>query len=248
MRQTRTIMGMPVTVEVAHNRAAEHDLAAAFDEFIRVDERFSPFKPTSEVSRYAQGGPATVDVSPELREILTKSAQTKRLTHGYFDVFSGGKFDPSGLVKGWAIHRVAEQLRQAGFADTYVEAGGDIQLNGHGPDGRPWQIGIRHPWQTGQMVKILRLTNRGVATSGTYERGRHIINPKTGWPADDDIVSLTVIGPNVYEADRFATAAFAMGLAGINFIQLLPGHEGYMIDRHGTASETTGWREYVVTI
>ncbi len=246
MRQTRLIMGMPVIIEIADHHATTADLERAFGEFVHVDERFSPFKPNSEVSRYARGGAGRTHLSPEMKEILVKSAQTKQLTRGYFDVFSGGKFDPSGLVKGWAIQRVAENLRRAGFRNTYVEAGGDIQVHGHTSDGRPWRIGIRHPWEPKTMVKVIQASNRGIATSGTYERGRHIIDPKTGWHAGDDVVSLTVIGPNIYEADRFATAAFAMGLSGINFIQQLPGLEGYMIDQHGMATETTGFREYVV--
>jgi thiamine biosynthesis lipoprotein len=61
-----------------------------------------------------------------------------------------------------------------------------------------------------------------------------------------DIVSLTVIGPNVYEADRFATAAFAMGKRGIYFIEQLPGFEGYMIDAAARATFTSGFERYVL--
>jgi thiamine biosynthesis lipoprotein len=85
-----------------------------------------------------------------------------------------------------------------------------------------------------------------VATSGTYARGRHIYNPKAAEPLTDEIVSLTVVGPDIYEADRFATAAFAMGAAGIQFIEQLDGFEGYQIDRQGQATLTTGFKDYVL--
>jgi FAD:protein FMN transferase len=85
----------------------------------------------------------------------------------------------------------------------------------------------------------------GVATSGTYIRGLHIYDPKKDNQPVNEIVSLTVIGPNIYEADRFATAAFAMGKNGINFIENLPGFEGYMVDNDKKATLTTGFEKYI---
>ena len=84
-----------------------------------------------------------------------------------------------------------------------------------------------------------------MATSGTYVRGQHIYNPKNSDQPVTGIVSLTVIGPDIYEADRFATAAFAMGPAGIIFIEQLAGFEGYMIDPNGLATYTSGFERYV---
>ena len=77
-------------------------------------------------------------------------------------------------------------------------------------------------------------------------RGQHIYNPKKPDEKINDIVSLTVIGPNVYEADRFATAAFAMGKDGIYFIEKLPDFEGYMIDKDGIAKMTSGFEQYAI--
>ena len=83
-----------------------------------------------------------------------------------------------------------------------------------------------------------------MATSGTYERGQHIYNPHLGRTPLRDIVSITVIGPNVYEADRFATAAFAMGNEGINFIEHLNGFEGYSVSSDGIGTETSGFNKF----
>jgi thiamine biosynthesis lipoprotein len=93
---------------------------------------------------------------------------------------------------------------------------------------------------------VLALTDRGVATSGTAIRGQHIYNPYHRNTPILDIVSLTVIGPNIYEADRFATAAFAMGRKGIQFLEKLAGFEGYLIDAQARATLTSGFERYVL--
>ena len=133
----------------------------------------------------------------------------------------------------------------------YVDAGGDIQPHGHNADGKKWAVGIKNPFNETENVKVVYVTTEGVATSGTYIRGLHIYNPHGGGKpvgvAADDIVSLTVIGPNIYEADRFATAAFAMGADGINFIEQLEGFEGYIIDKNSIATMTTGFEKYTAT-
>src|SRR4029078_5463526 len=108
----------------------------------------------------------------------------------------------------------AALLKEKGFANFYVDAGGDILSQGFNKENKKWRIGIKNPFDIREIVKVLKITNQGIATSGNYERGEHIYNPITG-KIQNEIVSLTVIGPNVYEADRFATAAFAMGKKGI---------------------------------
>ncbi len=127
-----------------------------------------------------------------------------------------------------------------------MDAGGDIQACGKNSQGEKWRVGIRNPFNMNEIVKVLSVSEGGVATSGTYVRGQHIYNPKDSEDTLTDILSLTVIGPDVYEADRFATAAFAMGRSGIDFIEYLPDFEGYMIDKDKQATYTTGFMRYVL--
>jgi thiamine biosynthesis lipoprotein len=180
-----------------------------------------------------------------MRTIFALAEQTKQETNGYFDIQHNGQVDPSGIVKGWAIANAADILRQKGFVNFYVEAGGDIEVSGCNRRGEPWQIGIRNPFNMNEIVKVVALSAGGVATSGTYIRGQHIYNPKKQDAIITEIVSLTVIGPNIYDADRFATAAFAMGREGIVFIAGLADFEGYQIDQHGQAAFTPGFARYV---
>ena len=171
--------------------------------------------------------------------------EVKAHTNGYFDIWHAGKYDPSGLVKGWAILNAADLVRKNGFQNFYVEAGGDFQVDGKNSQGQDWRVGIRNPFNVDEIVKVLSISDCGVATSGSYIRGQHIYNPMNDNDPIPDIVSLTVIGPDICMADSFATAAFAMGHPGITFIESLDGFEGYMIDKERQATFTSGFTRYV---
>jgi thiamine biosynthesis lipoprotein len=247
MKETKILMGMPVTVEIVDDGASSHDIEDVFSYFEYIDDTFSTFKSSSEMMRINRGELERSQWSPDMKEIFDLAERTKNETDGYFDIKTpGGSFDPSGMVKGWAIGKAADILKKKGFKNFYVDAGGDIEVSGVNEKGERWIIGIRNPFNVSEIVKKITLTDGGIATSGTYERGNHIYNPKTGETADSDIVSMSVVGPNVYEADRFATAAFAMGRDGIRFIERVPGIEGYMIDRQGIATMTSGFENYVL--
>ncbi len=236
---------MPITVEVVDNGATAQVIDEVFAYLVYVDEKFSTYKEQSEISLINRHALALDQASEDMRTVFALAEQTKQETDGYFDIARNGTYDPSGLVKGWAIYNAAEILRQKGWRNFYVEAGGDIEAAGKNSQGQNWRVGIRNPFNLNEIVKVLSLTDCGVATSGTYVRGQHIYNPKEDGQLITEVVSLTVLGPDVYEADRFATAAFAMGREGIFFIDSLVGFEGYMIDRRGQATFTRGFQRYV---
>ncbi len=246
MQQTRIMMGMPITVEIVDAGAAARDIDLVFDYFEYVDEKFSTFKPTSEISRINAHLLPLEQASDDMQRIFQLAELTRQQTFGFFDIYRAGFADPSGIVKGWAIQQAAGLLRQRGFRNFVVDAGGDIQTSGRNPDGQGWRVGIRNPFNIRQIVKVLSVSGQGVATSGTYIRGQHIYNPRGDGSPLRDVLSLTVVGADVYEADRFATAAFAMGRAGIYFIEEQDGLEGYQIDAGGQATPTTGFEQYVV--
>jgi FAD:protein FMN transferase len=237
-------MGMPITLEVIDRKVEQKHLAQIFDYFAAIDEIFSTYKSSSEISKINRGELLEVHYSPALKTILALSEQTREETQGYFDIRTANGYDPSGLVKGWALQNATRLLKEKGLRDFSLEAGGDIQVCGR-KNGNLWRVGVRNPFKRAEQVKILELTERGVATSGTAIRGQHIYDPHDRTRQILDIVSLTVIGPNIYEADRFATAAFAMGRAGLTFIEDLPGFEGYMIDSERRATLTSGFERYV---
>lgn len=261
MTETRLMWGMPITVQIAgptngdgvepaSGKNPARGIQIVFDYFAYIDDKFSTYKPNSEISLINQGVLSLNEASQDMRTVFALAEAMRQETGGYFDIRHDGKVDPSGLVKGWAISNAADMLLDAGYAHFYVEAGGDFQVAGLSPQGRPWRAGIRSPFNPAEIVKILAISDRGVATSGTYARGRHIYNPVGDGSEGDDssldeILSITVIGPDVYEADCYATAAFAMGRSGIGFIESLEGFEGYMIDKNRQATFTSGFERYV---
>ncbi len=245
MKQLQLLMGMPITVEILDASATEADIERVFAYFLSIDETFSTYKEESEISKINRGELAEEEYSDVVKTILALSEQTRQETQGYFDIEHDGLIDPSGIVKGWAISQAAQMLKESGFGNFYIDAGGDIQVAGTN-NGHPWRIGIRNPFNRTENVKVLSITNKGVATSGTAIRGQHIYNPYQPEKPIQDSVSLTVIGPNIYEADRFATAAFAMGKRGIYFIEQLAGFEGYIIDSSARATYTSGFERFVL--
>ena len=247
MKVAADIMGMPVNVMIADNvdeLSQKKDIENVFSYLRKVDERFSLYKTNSEMSRMNRGEVTADAASPELQEVLALCEQTKRETNGYFDIRINGQLDPSGLVKGWAIQNAAQLLRKKNYRNFFVEIAGDVQVLGRNEQGKKWRVGIQNPFQSGEIIKVVHLENCGIATSGNYERGEHIHNPMTHKPATE-IASFTIIGPNVYEADRFATAAFAMGKSGLEFIESRPNLEGYMITKDQRGHWTSGFEKYV---
>ncbi|WP_258590878.1 FAD:protein FMN transferase [Mesorhizobium sp. AR07] len=232
---------MPITVDIGGTAAAVL-VDTVFDHFQQVDQRFSTYRADSEISAINRGNLPVRDWSGEMMEVMAFAEQTKNETDGYFDIRQpGGSLDPSGIVKGWAIRNAAGIVRRAGVGDFFIEAGGDIQSCGRNAAGLDWSVGIRNPFNADEVIKIVYPREHGVATSGTYVRGQHIYNPRAAGDPITDIVSLTVIGADVFEADRFATAAFAMGRDGILFLEQTPGLEGYLVGSNGRATPTSGF-------
>jgi FAD:protein FMN transferase len=237
MRRIEDVMGMPVTIDV---RDGDGAIDEAFAELRRIDAIFSPFAPDSAVSRINDGRLRIEDADPEVTEVLAGCDGYEAATDGFFSAWRGAVLDPSGYVKGWAIARACAILDAHGHRSYFVDAGGDVRTRGESGDGEPWRIGIRHPVERGSVVRVVLGRDLAVATSGTYEKGSHIYDPHTGAPADE-LVSLTVVGPSIVEADVQATAAFAMGWDAIEYLERLPGYEAYAIGPDLRAAWTSGF-------
>jgi thiamine biosynthesis lipoprotein len=215
MRRVEQVMGLPVTVDIP-----DCDSASVFNEvftrFHRIDERFSTYEKTSEVSRFAHGELEEDELSDELKFVIEECRQAEDWTGGYFSAWAAGDFDPSGYVKGWAIAEAGKIIENRGYETYCIGAGGDI-LARSGSD-KIWQIGIQDPLDKSKILNKLSISNGAVCTSGNYERGAHIVNPKTGKPAGE-LLSVTVTGPDIIKADILATACFAVGQKAETFMQ-----------------------------
>jgi thiamine biosynthesis lipoprotein len=205
MRKAWPVMGTVVSLEIP---GAKHklfgDLAHLFEE---IDARFSTYKKDSEVSQYALGALKPAQLSIELAGIIKQCKRFEKETAGYFSAQYSGRFDPSGYVKGWVIAQAGKLIEKNGHSTYCLGVGGDILAKSR--NSKIWRIGISNPQNTKETVCALSLKDEAVATSGNYERGKHIYNPKTG-KAADFWQSVTVISKDIIKADVWATAAFAM--------------------------------------
>jgi FAD:protein FMN transferase len=204
-----------------------------------VDERFSTYRPDSEVCRLDRGELRVEDGSADLRAVLDRCATLWRDTDGYFDVYATGRLDPSGYVKGWAVQVASDRLLGAGSVNHCLNAGGDVRVRGGPGPGQPWRVGIRHPWDPSAVCWVLAGTDLAIATSGTYERGPHVVDPHRGVPATA-LRSVTVVGPDLGAADAYATAALAMGAVGLDWLARLDGHASAVVTADGGAFRSDG--------
>jgi thiamine biosynthesis lipoprotein len=208
-----------------------------------ADATFSTYRAGSDVSRFGRGDVTLAQCAPELTEVIGECAVIGDLSDGYFTDWPAGRFDPSGFVKGWAIERSAGMLNAAGFTGHSVNGAGDLQCTGEPEPGRPWRVGIAHPLRPGTLAAVVAGRDIAVATSGTAERGAHVINPRTGRPATE-LASVTVVGPWITMADAYATAAFAMGPAAREWVEHQGGYEAFGIAPDGTGWRTSGFSAY----
>ena len=236
----RHVMGMPIVVDVRDD--AGPDALAPMWAWLRwVDETFSTYKPESEISRIGRGELEVEDADTAVQYVLARCEELRAETGGYFDSHFDGSLDPSGYVKGWAVGRGVALLESAGLRNFAVNAGGDIWLAGGALPDFEWRVGIEHPEQHDRVAAVVELRDGAIATSGTYARGDHVVDPHTG-RAPDDVLSVTVTGPDLGTADAYATAAFAMGAAGPNWTaRLRGGYEALTILADGRVLSTSGF-------
>ncbi|GAA1217312.1 FAD:protein FMN transferase [Kitasatospora nipponensis] len=265
LRHAEPVMGTVVSFAVPGADPARRAavLGPAIAELHRLDALLSPYLPRSELSRLARGELTVDRCDPLVGEALGHCAALATETDGWFTARPGGRLDPSGWVKGWALERASDLLTHAGHRDHSVTGGGDVQARGpaasdpaaDGPvvDGptagaRAWRIGVADPHRAGQVLAVLTAPDGepfAVATSGTAERGAHILDPHTGRPAEG-LRSLTVVGRRIARTDAYATAAFAMGPhRALAWLEARPGYEGLAVLPDGRRLGTPGLRRYL---
>jgi thiamine biosynthesis lipoprotein len=233
--RAESVMGTVVSFLVDPGDLSEQAVGQLIDdacgELHRLDERFSTWKPESELSRLRRG--ETEASSSLMSEVLDLSRAAQRITNGYFDPWAlPGGFDPTGLVKGWAAERALSILARGGLTTALVNAGGDICVL----PGGAFDVGVQHPDDPGALCGVVRATS-AVATSGVYARGDHLVNPLGGEVA---AVSATVVGGRLAYADALATALAVGGTPVLHLLERRRGVEGFFITPDGALYQTSG--------
>jgi thiamine biosynthesis lipoprotein len=238
------VWGTVVAIDLRSDSLTEDTLKSVRDEmtayFHEIDRVFSTYKSDSEISALRTGQLAISDASPIVKEVWQLCLEARECTEGAFDPWAArGGFDPSGYVKGWAADRAVEMVRKAGIEHAQINAGGDISLLGGMAIGEPWRIGIRHPDDDQAIAQVVTLADGAIATSGTYERGAHIVDPFTTLPAIA-ARSATVVGPDGGLADALATALIVAGRDGAHWFVDLAEYSAWVVDRHGDQTWAIG--------
>ena len=203
-----------VTVDQATTTNFERPVQQISTFLQQIDRDFSPFKSQSLVSRYQRNELAGAELTDQFLEIYGLAVQAQELTAGAFTPFSRGQYDPTGLVKGWAIQRAFEAYLLPLIHHEQVNAvalngAGDMQLAVAPTSDFVWHVGIESPIHPQTLVHQYALQNGAVATSGISKRGQHI----TTVTDDHSISQATIIATTLIEADVLATAMVAMGQA-----------------------------------
>ncbi len=158
--------------------------------------------------------------------------------------------DLGGIAKGYAVDEAARVLRENGITSAFVNMGGDVYALGSKPDGTPWNVGIQDPevGSSGIIAKV-GLSDESIVTSGDYERYfiengvryHHIIDPETGAPTRNELVSVTILSKKSVDGDVLSTAVFIMGLEeGIRFIEGMEGIEAVLVTKDKKMYATSG--------
>lgn len=164
----------------------------------------------------------------------------------------GMRVDFGGIAKGWAADKVVSRL--AAHGPALVDAGGDISVSGPMASGSGWPVGISDPLTPEQQLDLVMLKEGGVATSGRdYRRWRtdgkwqhHIIDPRTGHPAETDVLSATVVGPSTQEAEVAAKVALILGSrAGLEWLEARPEFAGLLVLEDGATLRSSRFDNYV---
>ena len=170
----------------------------------------------------------------------------------------GDSIDLGAIAKGYAADEAVRICNKNGVKSAYINLGGNVSVIGSKPDGTPWKIGIQNPRGTnGKYIGVLSVSDKTVVTSGDYERFfekngiryHHIIDPKTGYPSNSDIISVTIVTDKSIEADALSTAAFVMGYKkSVAMLKKLPGVEAIIITKDKKVHITEGLKPYFTFI
>ncbi|MDL2236207.1 FAD:protein FMN transferase [Christensenellaceae bacterium OttesenSCG-928-K19] len=169
---------------------------------------------------------ASVPEQSQLERLLAEAEYTQVRIDG--DAVNAGKaqIDLGGAAKGYALDALKITMDEAGVENALVAVGGSVYARGGKPDGS-WKVGVRDPLgSTADFLAILELADSCVSTSGSYERGfteggvyyHHIIDPQTGYPVQNGLISVSVVDESGLKTDVYSTALFVMGLEqGLEF-------------------------------
>lgn len=243
-RVVRKVFGTAASLAVVGSLPSAA-VEATFARLNEIEERFSTYRPNSEICRIRDGVLARADAHPETQQILAICDALYAESNGIFDAWHAGRdggLEPAGYVKGWAIGVAGAILREHGVDNFSLGVGGDITAFGGGPAGIGWSVGVVDPRINTTLVARVALRNAAIATSGMSERPGHLRDAGTGGAVESPWLSFTVVGPDIARVDALATIGFLEGRAGMHRVDHEPGYGALAMDSNGVLTATEGFR------
>jgi len=232
-------MNLPFTVKIATKSPDEvvmEQLKVAtekIDETLhQIDLDFSPFRYDSLVSRYQRGDQSPLLESDDFQSVYAQATLAEQMTDSIFTPYFAGRYDPTGLVKGWAIEKTFDTYLKPLLKDMRIEGvslngGGDIKLATSSKSDFRWGIGIENPDNLQEIIATYYLKNGAIATSGNSKRGEHIIRMN-----QNQVQQVTVVSNSLVDADIWATVGVSAGME--QFSQMINEYNlsGILIDKN----------------
>ncbi len=271
----RTIFSMDTQIELAvYGSDGEKALDKAEEEIKRINEKYSVANLEKSVMSQDEETVALIEAAEKIKENTNGAfdinvAPIMRIWGFYSEEFGkknhrvptqseinealgaaseGAYFDFGAIAKGYCADKLSWLLRSGGVKSAVLSLGGNVALIGSKPDGTPWTVGIKSPFDEG-LYATVRVQDTMVVTSGDYvryfeengKRYHHIINPATGYPAQSDLTSVTIISNSGATADALSTALFVMGKdKAIEYWRNNREFELILITKDGTIHSTDG--------
>lgn len=238
-------MGTVVTIDVYAEDGMQPPqlwphLERARAELQLADQIFSLWRDDTPMSRLRRGELSLHDAPPEMTDVFEACLVARSLSGGWFDPWAmPGGVDPTGYVKGWAAQRALEAIVASGVTGVVVNAAGDVTTRGHPSPGSAFRIGIQSPALQGTLACVVEVSG-AIATSGAYEQGPHLIDPRSGL-SSCAVASASVCGPELGLADALATALAVGGTDVLDRLEALDGYEGLIIDHDGSMRATSAF-------
>ncbi|TCT14001.1 thiamine biosynthesis lipoprotein [Natranaerovirga pectinivora] len=204
------------------------------------------------------GTEARVPGEEEIKELLPYVDYTKiRLNTNNNEVEllqDNMVIDLGGIAKGYIADQAAEYMKELGIKHGIVNLGGDIVTIGGKPDGTPWRIGVQNPQEgRGETIGVISSFDNSIVTSGIYERFvlgdddviyHHMIDPRTGYPFENELASVTIVSEFAIDGDALSTAVYGMGLEkGYLFVEALENIDAVFITKENEVYITTALKD-----
>ena len=248
MRHVEECMGTVFSFDIRDDDSSEIEtgLCQAVAFLHEVDRIFSTYKSDSDISRLGRLEVTIGECDPLVAAVLEIGERAVADGAGAFTLYPHDLLDPSAVVKGWAIERASSILYDAGSRVHLVNGGGDIQCRSDGSF--DWGVAIADPRDSSRVILAVgdpQAPRFAVATSGSAERGEHIVDARGG-VAGVGLLSVTIVGASITDVDIAATTAFALGAQARDWVEAHDGFEALAVLADGGMWTTSGFNRYVI--